>query len=57
MGVTSLSGIRVTADAGYNGPDFKLLARTGSANYQIPAKKVPEPSTIAALGLLAVSAV
>ena len=46
LGITSLAGIRVTADARYNGPDFKVIAReTG--------EKVPEPATLAGLGLVA----
>lgn len=52
LGVTSLSGIQLTAEASFNGPDFKLLARSS----QISPEKVPEPSTTAALGLLAVIA-
>lgn len=42
LGVTSLNGIRLTADASYNGPDFKLAARA-----------VPEPATLAGLGVVA----
>ncbi|BAY94620.1 MULTISPECIES: exosortase-dependent surface protein XDP2 [unclassified Tolypothrix] len=53
LGVTSLSGIQLTAEASFNGPDFKLLARSS----QISAEQVPEPSTTAALGFLAVIAV
>ncbi|BAY33162.1 hypothetical protein NIES2107_50570 [Nostoc carneum NIES-2107] len=52
LGITSLSGIQLTADASFNGPDFKLLARSS----QISPEKVPEPSTTAALGFLAVMA-
>ncbi|BAY97477.1 hypothetical protein NIES37_14190 [Tolypothrix tenuis PCC 7101] len=52
LGVTSLSGIQLTAEASFNGPDFKLLARSS----QISPEKVPEPSTTASLGLLAVIA-
>lgn len=44
LGITSLAGIRVTADASYNGPDFKVIAR---------GQKVPEPATLAGLGLVA----
>ncbi|MEP0858289.1 exosortase-dependent surface protein XDP2 [Trichocoleus sp. DQ-U1] len=44
LGITSLAGIRVTADASYNGPDFKVMARE---------QKVPEPATLAGLGLVA----
>lgn len=42
LGVTSLNGIRVTADSSYNGPDFKLVAR-----------QVPEPASMAGLGAVA----
>ncbi|BAY25480.1 hypothetical protein NIES2100_52860 [Calothrix sp. NIES-2100] len=41
----------------YNGPDFKVIARKGSPYYEAPPpppQRVPEPSTTAALGLLAV---
>ncbi|WP_373525544.1 exosortase-dependent surface protein XDP2 [Nostoc sp.] len=59
LGVTSLSGIQITTNAEYNGPDFKVIARNGPAYYQAPPsppKKVPEPATAAALGLFAVGA-
>lgn len=42
LGVTSLDGIRVTAESGYNGPDFKLVAR-----------QVPEPASMVGLGAVA----
>ncbi|MBD2042046.1 exosortase-dependent surface protein XDP2 [Microcoleus sp. FACHB-672] len=42
LGVTSLNGIRVTADSSYNGPDFKLVAR-----------QVPEPASMVGLGAVA----
>ncbi|MEH2054640.1 MAG: exosortase-dependent surface protein XDP2 [Nostoc sp.] len=59
LGVTSLSGIQITTNANYNGPDFKVIARNGPAYYQAPPsppKQVPEPNTAAALGLFAVGA-
>ncbi|MBD2206147.1 PEP-CTERM sorting domain-containing protein [Calothrix sp. FACHB-1219] len=40
-----IKGIQVSANADYNGPDFKVIARS-----------VPEPSTTAALALVAMSA-
>ncbi|MEW5861701.1 MAG: exosortase-dependent surface protein XDP2 [Cyanobacteriota bacterium] len=46
LGITSLAGIRVTADASYNGPDFKVVARGQN-------EAVPEPATLAGLGLVA----
>ncbi len=52
LGVSSLSGLQLTADKSFNGPDFKVLARSS----QISAEKVPEPSTTAALGFLTVIA-
>ncbi|QIR39623.1 PEP-CTERM sorting domain-containing protein [Tolypothrix sp. PCC 7910] len=52
LGVSSLSGLQLTADKSFNGPDFKLLARSS----QISSEKVPEPSTTASLGFLAVIA-
>ncbi|MEH2358066.1 exosortase-dependent surface protein XDP2 [Nostoc sp.] len=59
LGVNSLSGIQITTNADYNGPDFKVIARNGQPYYQAPPpppKKVPEPNTAAALGLFAVGA-
>ena len=59
LGVDSLSGIQITTNADYNGPDFKVIARNGKPYYQAPPsppKKVPEPNTAAALGLFAVGA-
>jgi hypothetical protein len=47
LGVTRLSGLRLTADSSYNGPDFKVIARTGNTT------RVPEPTTILGLGALA----
>ncbi|MBW4670181.1 MAG: PEP-CTERM sorting domain-containing protein [Cyanomargarita calcarea GSE-NOS-MK-12-04C] len=48
LGVTSLSGIRVISEgAAFNGPDFKLIARTGVS------KSVPEPGMLLGLGTLA----
>ncbi|MBD2741271.1 exosortase-dependent surface protein XDP2 [Coleofasciculus sp. FACHB-1120] len=46
LGITSLAGIRVTADPSYNGPDFKVVARGQN-------EAVPEPATLAGLGLVA----
>lgn len=45
-----IKGIQVVAEKDYNGPDFKVIARRAD----IP-QSVPEPSTIAALGALAVT--
>ncbi|MEH2192365.1 MAG: exosortase-dependent surface protein XDP2 [Nostoc sp.] len=59
LGVTSLSGIQITTNADYNGPDFKVIARSGTPYYQAPPpapKKVPEPNTAVALGLFAIGA-
>ncbi len=48
LGVSSLSGIRViTEGAAFNGPDFKVIARTGVS------KSVPEPGMLLGLGTLA----
>lgn len=44
LGVTSLAGIQVTANDKYNGPDFKVIARTAA---------VPEPGTVVGLGVVA----
>jgi hypothetical protein len=46
-----IKGIQVIAEKDFNGPDFKVIARRAD----LP-QSVPEPSTTAALGLLAVSA-
>ncbi|MEA5550554.1 exosortase-dependent surface protein XDP2 [Anabaena cylindrica UHCC 0172] len=43
LGVTELSGLRLTSKASYSGPDFKVIARTS----------VPEPTTILGLGAVA----
>ncbi|WP_413172505.1 exosortase-dependent surface protein XDP2 [Anabaena azotica] len=43
LGVSKLSGLRLTSQANYKGPDFKVIAR----------KSVPEPSTILGLGVIA----
>ena len=42
LGVTSLAGIQVTADSSYNGPDFKVVARS-----------TPEPGSVISLGVVA----
>jgi hypothetical protein len=47
LGVSSLSGLRLTADETFNGPDFKLIARKGQR------RRVPEPTTILGLGAVA----
>ncbi|HHP7243945.1 MAG TPA: exosortase-dependent surface protein XDP2 [Elainellaceae cyanobacterium] len=48
FGVTSfISGLRVTSDSSYNGPDWKIV---GSA---AETADVPEPATLAGLGLIA----
>ncbi|MFB2881422.1 exosortase-dependent surface protein XDP2 [Floridanema aerugineum] len=49
LGVTSAAGIQVFADSTYRGPDFKVMARSS------PAASVPEPATLAGLGLIAAS--
>ena len=43
LGVNSLSGIKVSANSKFNGPDFKVIAR----------KSVPEPGSIIGLGSVA----
>ncbi|WP_414752935.1 exosortase-dependent surface protein XDP2 [Anabaena sp. CCY 9910] len=43
LGVTSLSGLKLTAHGSYHGPDFKLIAR----------KTTPEPTTVLGLGAVA----
>ncbi|BAZ37246.1 hypothetical protein NIES4101_31670 [Calothrix sp. NIES-4101] len=46
LGVNSLSGIRVISEGqAFNGPDFKLIARTGVS--------VPEPGMVLSLGTVA----
>ncbi|AFY53768.1 PEP-CTERM putative exosortase interaction domain-containing protein [Rivularia sp. PCC 7116] len=52
LGVTSLSGIRVYADAGFKGPDFKVIARSSSTP-DFAKASVPEPGTIIGLGSVA----
>ncbi|NJL63883.1 MAG: PEP-CTERM sorting domain-containing protein [Methylacidiphilales bacterium] len=48
LNVTSLSGIRVISEGkAFNGPDFKLIARTGES------KSVPEPGMVLSVGALA----
>ncbi|NES99543.1 MAG: PEP-CTERM sorting domain-containing protein [Sphaerospermopsis sp. SIO1G1] len=48
LGVSGLSGLRLTADETFNGPDFKVIARGGDHK-----AKVPEPTTILGLGAVA----
>ncbi|MBD2691812.1 exosortase-dependent surface protein XDP2 [Anabaena catenula] len=43
LGVTKLSGLRLTANSSFSGPDFKIIAR----------KTTPEPTTILGLGAVA----
>jgi len=43
LGVTSLSGLKLTAHSGHHGPDFKFIAR----------KTTPEPTTVLGLGAVA----
>ncbi|MBD2347257.1 exosortase-dependent surface protein XDP2 [Anabaena subtropica] len=43
LGVTSLSGLKLTAHGSNNGPDFKIIAR----------KTTPEPTTVLGLGAVA----
>ncbi len=51
LGVSSLSGIQVSADASFKGPDFKVVARK-SPRYFVKTS-VPEPGTMIALGSVA----
>lgn len=50
LGVTSAAGIQVFANWEYRGPDFKVMARSST-----PSASVPEPATLAGLGLVAAS--
>ncbi|MBD2566883.1 exosortase-dependent surface protein XDP2 [Anabaena lutea] len=43
LGVTELKGLKLTADASFNGPDFKVVAR----------KTTPEPNAMIGLGAVA----
>ncbi|MEA5571327.1 exosortase-dependent surface protein XDP2 [Calothrix sp. UHCC 0171] len=53
LGVNAFAGIQIIANGtSYNGPDFKVIARSSPP----PRRKVPEPGTIAALGLMTLSA-
>lgn len=45
LGISRLSGLRLSADETFNGPDFKLIARNPT--------RVPEPTTILGLGAVA----
>lgn len=47
-----LSGIQVSADASFKGPDFKVVARKGSVG-PFARASVPEPGTIIGLGSVA----
>lgn len=49
LGVTSAAGIQIFADWNYRGPDFKVMARSSAP------ESVPEPATLAGLGLVAAS--
>lgn len=51
LGVTSLSGIQVSADASFKGPDFKVIARKSQGKFA--KASVPEPGTIIGLGSVA----
>jgi hypothetical protein len=54
LGVTNLKGIRVSTEGkSFNGPDFKVIARSSSGPKLARAAKVPEPGTIIALGSVA----
>ncbi|MEA5576452.1 exosortase-dependent surface protein XDP2 [Anabaena sp. UHCC 0451] len=46
--VEKLSGLRLTSQADYKGPDFKVIARNGGNKTEIP-----EPTTILGLGAVA----
>ncbi|WP_414618757.1 exosortase-dependent surface protein XDP2 [Calothrix sp. CCY 0018] len=50
LGVTNLSGIQLSADGTFKGPDFKVVARKSQGNF---VKAVPEPGTIIGLGSFA----
>jgi len=50
LGVTSAAGIQVFSDWTSNGPDFKVIARNTQTT-----TSVPEPTTLAGLGLVAAS--
>ncbi|MGB3757025.1 MAG: exosortase-dependent surface protein XDP2 [Rivularia sp. (in: cyanobacteria)] len=49
-----LSGIKVISKEGFNGPDFKVIARKSSGPDFVQAAKVPEPGSI--IGLSSVAA-
>ena len=52
LDVKSLRGVRISADKGHGGPDFKVIAR--KSNFKnAKAAKVPEPGTIIGLGSVA----
>ncbi|WP_016949067.1 exosortase-dependent surface protein XDP2 [Anabaena sp. PCC 7108] len=46
LGVTKLSGLRLTANSSFNGPDFKIIAKKTTTT-------TPEPTTILGLGTIA----
>ncbi len=45
----TFAGVRVMSEAGFNGPDYKIIASNGPTQ----AAKVPEPGTIIGLGSVA----
>lgn len=53
LNVQSLRGVRVSADRGHGGPDFKVIARKSNLGPFAKAAKVPEPGTIIGLGSVA----
>ncbi len=55
LGVTSAAGIRLRTETGFNGPDYKVMARLGSD--PVVRTKIPEPATLVGLGLVGASLV
>lgn len=55
LGVTSAAGIRIRTESGFNGPDFKMIARLNEN--PVLRESVPEPATLVGLGLVAGSLV
>lgn len=53
LGITSAAGIRIRTENGFNGPDFKMIARLNDD--PILRERVPEPATLLGLGLVASS--
>jgi len=51
LGITSAAGIRIRTESGFNGPDFKMIARLNDD--PVLRERVPEPATLLGLGLVA----